>query len=262
MSDKMESTKSIKNKKQKKSKKPSASNKSLVSHQRFKAAPFVLHVCRLLSLQGKHPMDKIRKAFDSGAVSSLGIRLSEEDISFLTAVFFKGTQNPVFRLPLIIQTVAVTDVSDYNTVYTLDASQAFTFTIISQIFAEYRMIDGEIQLFPSRGNFETSAMTVGVAALDYGVNSTPLTTLDDAQSNDSHKWVQTQTQFDRPSPMMVKWPIKLEKIAAQQWISTVVNNIPFVIWKPFIERLFTAGHTTNFTLTGWVDFQFRQYGTL
>jgi len=194
-----------------------------------------------------------------------GVQISARDIPFDIANFFKGTQNPSFRLYIAISNVVLVTSSVYNTVFVIEGSSLGNFTDFPAIFDEYRVIVGEVWYMHKGCDMTTSTGTArvgsghGCAVIDYD-ESTALASDAAAALFDTRKFVNFVSNYHsegNAEKHKIVWPLKFEKLPDQEWIDTATGTTDFAYWKPYIVAAEVNVGGTYGVLTGWVDVQYR-----
>jgi len=221
----------------------------------------------------KFIFDLKKSKVDIGKLSSLlvvdpelrGVEITAKDIPFDIANFFKGTQNPAFRLYIGISNVTLVTSTIYTTVFVIEGSSLGNFTDFAAIFDEYRVIVGEVWYLHKGCDMTTNAGTArvgsghGCAVIDYD-ESTALASDAAAALFDTRKFVNFVSNYHSHGDLdrhKIVWPLKFEKLPDQEWIDTATGTTDFAYWKPYIVAAEVNVGGTYGVLTGWVDVQYR-----
>ncbi len=203
------------------------------------------------------------------------IPVSRKDIPFDLANFFKGTQNPTFRLYIALTNITLPAAgggTPYNTVFVVEGAALGNFTDFGLIFDEYRVISGMIEYRRqnmvnnnkgSTGADTVNAVAKGIAVVDYD-DSTPLAAMVDANLYDTKKFVNfmnvnvSEDCIEDNEHDVARWPLLFEKLPDQDWIDTSTGTTDFAYWKPVIDAGFLPSITAVVgMISGWVDVQYR-----
>jgi len=197
------------------------------------------------------------------------VPVSKKDIPFDLSSFFKGTQNPTFRLYIIPVSIDFAAATAYTTVFVVEGASLGNFTDFAAIFDEYRVVIGKVELIDGMGVVKLPATAnvtceqarhVGLAVIDYD-DSTALASYAAGMLYDTKQlWypVGVTTSGNDHTGRLRSWDLKFEKLPDQEWIDSGTGTTDFAYWKPYVAGL-VMGPTISGAalLTGWVDVQFR-----
>jgi len=194
-----------------------------------------------------------------------GIQVTQKDIPFDIANFFKGTQNPAFRLYISITNIVLVTSSIYSTVFVIEGANLGNFSDFTAIFDEYRVIEGEVWYMQKGVDCTQTAGTArvgsghGCAVIDYD-DSTALASDSAAALYDTRKFlnfVANSVSVCDLEKHKVVWPLKFEKLPDEEWTDSATSTTDFAYWKPYIVAAETNVGGTYGVLTGYVDVQYR-----
>ncbi len=185
-------------------------------------------------------------------------------IPYLDPHFSKRTQIVETRLYMTPITISTTAATNYTTVQSISLGSFQGFANLVGTYGEYRPIRGEIYYSPymhKTGNQSGSGILLpfGGAVIDYA-NSTAIASFAVLFKADTKKmfylWSVPEQQLKEPGCVQ-RWPIRLDMLPDQEWISNATTNTTFCHWKPYVPS--TSDLTTAAVgyLWGWMDFQFR-----
>ncbi len=204
------------------------------------------------------------------------VPISSKDIPFDLANFFKGTQNPTFRLYIVYTELtfpAASGGSPYTSVFPIEGAALGNFSDFAAVFDEYRVISGMVEYRRKNVmNIRNSSATTdilcpgvnGLAVIDYDDNtaiaSMAAGTLYDTKKRVNFAYVQSGPMSceEDDSRDVARWPLKFEKLPDQDWIDSGTGSTDFAYWKPFVQTgdLPPSAWILGY-LSGWVDVQYR-----
>jgi hypothetical protein len=185
-------------------------------------------------------------------------------IPYLDPHFSKRTQIIETRLYLTPVTITTAAGTAYTTVQAISLGSYQGFANLVGTYGEYRPIRGEILYSPFlhlSGNASGIPIAIpwGGAVIDYA-NATAVASFAVLFKADTKKmfFIYTTPEQKMVEPGAVqRWPIRLDMLPDQEWISNATTNTNFCYWKPYVPSTASQVSASAGYLWGWMDFQFR-----
>jgi hypothetical protein len=173
---------------------------------------------------------------------------------FYEALFGKGAQIPVIRLPLLSDSIATTSGTANAQVYGIRFADVINSSSWGKLFDEVRPVVGHLQYDPNLtgGGITNGPTALSVAVIDYN-SATALTSFDSGSSFDSKKIYQLAPSIKQDAV----WKIQPDWVPDQAWIDTSSTAVLFN-WKNYTTAFHGLGNQSFVgTISGWIDWQFR-----